>query len=465
MKKTGFLRRLLCIILVLFMMAVSAGATATEADMSVMQGCRTIEAQRTLYSGDERLNLTCSALLYDVTNDVLLYADEPDATFNPAGLVKMMTAYVIAEEADLTEEVTVKQEILDSMYESRWGMEFQAGEVTTLHELLYCILVQNSNLAALIAADHVCGSEEAFVQKMNEYAIEMGCTSTNFANVHGMSDERQLSTARDYAKITVAAMKNEDFAEAFCTYAYRLKATNMSEERVINSDNFLFNRNLGSNHFESRATGSRMGLTGAGEYNIVVLAENRGVELISIIMGSTSPINPNGEEGCYKEARILLDIGFNMQAPVQILHENQILERFQVENGANDVSAYVKVSQNTSLPIGTVDENLTYRYIKDLAALKAPIKADKQLSVVQIWYQNVCLAQTEMYAAHDVDVQEAVVRNDPAEEQDSNPFAVLIVVAVIVGLLVVLLFGRTFVIRLIRKRQLRRHSRIRRRRR
>ena len=140
---------------------------------------------------------------------------------------------------------------------------------------------------------------------MNERAAELGCTDTNFVNVHGLSDSLQVTTARDVAKIIVAAMKNDVFMDAFGTYVIRLPATNMSEERKISSENFLFNRNLGSNHFERRATGSRMGLTGDGGINLVVTAESNDVQLVSIVMGSTSEINPNGEEGCYKEALAL----------------------------------------------------------------------------------------------------------------------------------------------------------------
>ena len=465
MKKTVYLRKVLCLLLAMMVLIMQVHAVESDTDLSVSQGCRTVDAMRALYSKEERLSKTYSALLYDINNDVILYADEPDAAYNPAGLVKVMSAYVVAEEADISESVTVTQEVLDLLPKSYWGMEFQPGEVTTIQELLYCILVQGSNLASLIAANHVCDSEGAFVQKMNEYAVELGCTSTNFVNVHGLSDDRQLSTARDYLKIINAAMKNEDFAEAYCTYAYRLKATNMTEERVISSDNFLFNRNLGSNHFDSRAIGSRMGLTGSGGTNIIVNAERNGIQLVSIVLGSTSEINPNGEEGCYKEARILLDLGFNEHAPVQILHENQILERFQVENGADDVSAFVKVSAQTSLPIGTTDDELTYRYIKDQAALKAPIKTGDKLSTVQIWYQNVCIAQAEMYAAHDVDIQEKTVLKENSAAQDDSSFNLLVFVAIIVGILVFLLFGKHLIFRLVRTSQLRRRIKVRKRRR
>ena len=461
MKKTGFMHRLICGILAMMLLTIPVGATA-ENDMSVVQGCRTIDGQRPLDSKDERLVKTVSAFLYDITNDVVVYADNPDAQFSPAGLAKIMTCLIVAENADMSERVTVKQEVLDTMYSLNRGIDLQAGEELSVQDLMYCLMVKGANIAATILADHVGGSQEAFVQMMNEKAAEIGCTSTNFVNVHGLSDDLQLTTARDIAKIVVAGMENEAFEEAFCTYVVRIPATNMAEERKVSSENFLFNRNLGSNHFDSRAIGSRMGLTGEGENNIVVLAEKNDIQLISIIMGSTSEINPNGEDGCYKEARILLDKGFDEFGHANVLHNNQILEQFSVENGDCDVTGYVKVDASTSLPLKATDANLTYRFIQE-QAIKAPVQKDDQIAKVEVWYENTCLAQAEMFASNNVAVQEKVTLDETVVHSDGNPFAVLIIVAVIAGLLIVLLFGRPIIFRMIRRRKLKQHRRYQRR--
>lgn len=463
MKKTGFFRQLLCCFLALVLMLTPVYAAETNSDISIEQGCRTIDAQQAFHSGAEELAQTYSALLYDVTNDVLIYADNPDQQYYPAGLVKIMTALIVAERADLAEQVTVKQEVLDSIAYGSKGMEFQAGEVIPMQELLYCMLVEGANIAASLAADHLCGSQEAFVQEMNDYAAQLGCTNTNFVNVHGLHDELQVTTARDIAKIVNAAIKNDVFSEVFSTYARRIPATNMSEERKISSSNYLLNRNLGSNHFEKRATGSRMGVTVGGEVNLVVTAEVDNVELISIVLGSASEINPNGEEGCYKEARILLDKGFNEHNSVQILHDHQVLEQFEVQNGDCDVTTCVKVSSVTSLPVGVDDADLSYRYTQQNAVIQAPVRKDDTIGTVQVWYQNVCLAQAELFALHDVGIQEAVAIDDISDEQEVSAFTVLTVVVVIVGLLVMLLVGRRLIFRIIRSRQLRRHRKNRRR--
>ena len=457
MKIASIFKKLLCCLLVLSLLASPVCATEAESDMSVMQGCRTLDGQRAMHSADERLAKTYSALLYDVTNDVLLYADNPDGKYSPAGLVKIMTGLIMAEQGNMQDEVTVKQELLDDMFSGNRGMDLQAGEILTMQDLMYSVMIIGSNIAATVAADHIAGSEEAFVQMMNDRAAELGCTDTNFVNVHGLSDDLQVTTARDVAKIIAAAMKNDVFMEGFGSYVVRLPATNMSEERKISSENFLFNRNLGSNHFDGRATGSRMGLVGDGAINLVVTAESNDIELISIVLGSTSEINPNGEEGCYKEARILLDKGFLEHEHRSVLHENQVVEQFKVENGANDVTAYVSVDAKTSLPVGTTDADLTYRFIQNGNAIKAPVNKDNKIASVEIWFQNVCIADAEMFASNDVAVQEAAPIEEIAVEHDVGSVTVLTIVIVIIGLLIVLLFGRRIILRVIRKRRVRRH--------
>ena len=458
MKKSRLMQQLLCGVLALILLAVPVLATEDN-DVSITQGCRTIDGQKPLDSKDERLAKTYSALLYDVTNDVIIYADNADAQFSPAGLVKIMTCLIVAENANMQDRVTVKQELLDTMYSLNRGFDLQAGEELSVQDLMYCLMVKGANIAATILADHVAGSQEAFVKMMNDRAAELGCTSTNFVNVHGLSDDLQVTTARDIAKIMITAMENMDFEEAFCTYVVRIPATNMAEERKVSSENFLFNRNLGSNHFESRATGSRMGLTGNGENNIVVTAESNDIELISIVLGSTSEINPNGEEGCYKEARILLDKGFNEFKHVQVLHNDQVMEQFSIDNGDCDVTGYVNVTAATSLPISATDANLTYRFMHDQSAAKAPINKDDKIGTVEVWYENVCLAQAQLFAKNHVSVQEKAVLDETVAQHDTGAFTVLIIVAVIIGLLAILLFGRPVIMRLIRRRNLKRYRR------
>ena len=465
MKNSAIIRRFVCMLLALLFVIVPAHATETEIDLSITQGCHTLDGMVPLLNDSEDLKDAYSALLYDINSDTIIFGKNMDEPLNPAGLVKIMTGLVIAEKCDMKESVTIRQEVLDLLSSSSRSLDFQDGEIIPMGDLMYAILVEAANEAAVIAAVHALGSEEAFVEEMNRYAEELGCTGTHFANVHGLHDDSQKSTARDMAKILSTAIKNEAFWEPFSTYVVRIPATNMGPERKLSSGSFVFNQNLGSNHFDKRVTGSRTGTTINAERSIALTAEKGGVELISIVMGSVSEINPNGNAGFYKEARVLLDIGFNEYVKSQVLHEKEVLDQFPVKDGNSYVSACVNTSVFSSLAQDASYNSLVYRYALNNSEIQAPVKAGDELGMVSVWYQNTCLAHAKMYAMHDVDLETVVDTQELNADRETSATTLLVVIAVIVGLLLILLFGRRLIFRMIRKSQIRRHKAERRRRR
>ena len=116
----------------------------------------------------------------------------------------------------------------------------------------------------------------------------------------------------------------------------------------------------------------------------------------------------------------------------------------------------------TSLPNNITNADLTYLY-EGTNSIEAPIKSGDKISYVQIWYNNICLAQADLYALHDVDVKEVVQTAQLQEDAAGDGFTVLTIVIVVVGLLLVLLFGRPLIFRVLHKQQLRRQKRERRR--
>lgn len=465
MKNSALIRRIFCALLVLVLIVVPVTATEAEIDLSVTQGSRTLDGMVPILRDSEDFAEARSALLYDIGSDTIIFGKNMDEPLNPAGLVKIMTGLVVAEKCAMDEQVTITQEVLDLLNSSNRSLDFQDGEIIPMGDLMYAVLVEAAHEAAVIAAVHAFGSLEACLEEMNRYAEELGCTNTHFANVHGLHDDSQVSTARDMAKILSTAIKNEAFWEPFSTYVVRIPATNLGPERKLSSGSFVFNQNLGSNHFDKRVSGSRTGTTINGERSIALTAEVGDVQLISIVMGSVSEINPDGSTGFYKEARTLMDIGFNEYTKIQVLHENEVLDQFPVKDGNSYVSVCVKDSVITSLPLDCSANDLIYRYAQNDAEIQAPVKADTELGMVSVWYNNTCLANTKMYAMHNVDTENVVDTQIAEEEKETSAVTLLMIVGVIVGLLLILLFGRRLIFRMIHKRQIRRLKAERRRRR
>ena len=460
MKNFYTFRRIICCILTLLMLTVPVTSVSAESDLSIEQGAHSINGKLSVVPPLEELALAPAAILYDATDDTVVYATDPDSSYDPAGLVKLMTGLIVAEKGNMNDMVTITQETLDDCYGSL-GIDFQAGEVVSLYDLLNCLMLEGANVAAIAAAKHVCGDLETFVSEMNAYAAELGCTGTHFTNVLGFRDEGQVTTARDVVKILKAISKNTTVYEAFTTYAIRTSPTNMAEDRRLYNPSYIFNKNLGSNHYDARVTGCKVAETIEGDWNIAVSASNGTVEMFGVILGSTSEISPDGKNGVYKEIRVLLDKILDGHYSTKILYENQVMEQFEVKNGDSYVTAYAKDDVLTSLPNNITNSDL--RYVYETGNIEAPVTAGEKISYVQIWYNNICLAQTDLYALHDVDVKEVIQTAELKEETGADGFTVLTIMVVIVGLLLVLLFGRRFIFRIVHKQKTRRQKRERRR--
>lgn len=467
MKKSGAACRILCIFLSLLVaLSIPVSANSFDADMSVTQGCHSVDAQVPMLGSDTKIKNAMSVFLYDYANDVLLFTQDPDLQFYPASLVKIMTCLLIAQKGTLSDEVIVRQEVLDTVPTGSMSIDLKAGEILTLGDLLYAIMVESSNEAAAVAADYVSGSQEAFVNEMNTYAAELGCTNTTFVNPHGLHAENQLTTTRDLARILTTAVNNEIFMQAFTSIHYTMPATNLSEERSFSSNNHLMNSDEMTVYLDSRVTGGRAGTMDSGERNLAVTAEYNNLKLISIVAGSKSTLSDSGRTtifGSFQETTKLLDMGFKGYQSVQLFYKDQILEQLEIPNGESNLSIGVKDSVHALLPQGITFDDLSYRYSDANPVVKAPVSQDDVITTIQVWHEELCLAQANLYAMHDVNVRDIVVTEEIIEEQDSNNTSILIVVAVIVGLLIFLLIGRRLIIGLIRRQQIRRHRRNRRR--
>lgn len=468
MKNSGVACRIISYILIVLMMVFPVSANSITEDMSVISGCHSLDAQvPMLINSEEQITNVYSAFLYDYTNDTLIYAEDPDVKYPPASLVKIMTGLIVAEKGNMSDEVTVRQDVLDTLPENSIGINLQAGEVIVMEDLLYCILVESANDAAAVAADHISGSQEKFIQEMNDYAQKLGCINTNFTNVHGLHTESQYSTARDLGKILVAATDNELFMQVFGTVNYTVPATNMSEPRPLSSSNYLMNDDMMTIYLDSRVTGGRSGTMDTGERNLAVTAERNDVKLVSIVIGSLSELASNGTSvitfGSFQETSQLLDMGYRGHQPVQLFYADQAVKQFPVSNGDSYVSTGILESMPVLLPSGVSYNDLSYLYIENNNAIQAPIKKGDQIASVQIWHENVCLAQGDLYAMHDVNIKQVVEPQEIQEESRSGVPSILIIVVVIIGLLFVLLFGRRMFFKMIRIMRIRRHRKNRRR--
>ena len=397
---------LFALILLMLLAAIPVSATEQQPPVNESVSCYSLDATSAILGKDELIKNSDAIIVYERKSQTMMYSWNPDAAVFPASLVKIMTGLIVAEEGNMEEVITVKESVLSLIPYDAATIDLQPDEVLTLKDLYYCMMVASANDAAAILADHLYGSQEAFVEKMNNYATELGCTGTNFVNVHGLHDDQQRTTVRDMGKILDAAMSNEIFAAAFGTEKYTVNATNKSEERSLLTGNYLMSTEDVEYYYDSRVTGGRTGVTTEGYRNIAVSAESETMELISIIAGAESKISDYGYVevfGGYTETSELLDMCFDNYKISQVVYDGQVLTQMPVANGECDVVLGPGNNALAVLPYNVTIADLSYRYPSSGMNFNAPIKKGDLISSVQVWYKNMCVAEADLYAMNDVD--------------------------------------------------------------
>ena len=332
---------LLCCVMLLICLISPAYAAEGEDNLSVSNGFHGIDSSKAYLGQGQLIENVKSAFLYEVNSQSLLYSWNSDLPQYPASLVKIMTALLVLENAELSDVITVKQSSLDTLSSDAISVDLMAGEQITVENLLYCLIVKSANDAAVVLAEHISGSQEAFVEKMNTRAAELGCTGTTYFNPHGLHHDEQVTTARDTCRILAEALKHPFFATLFGTVHYTVPATNVSEERMLQTNNYLMCTDDVAIYFDTRVTGGRTGVTAEGYRCIASTAQSGNMNVICIVMGCASTFLEDGYRvdvfGGFPETTELLNLAFDGNEMRQIVFNNQILFQTPVLNGDSDV--------------------------------------------------------------------------------------------------------------------------------
>ena len=209
-----------------------------------------------------------AAILVDVDSGRVLYEQNADARMLIASTTKILTALVAIEEGNLSDMVTVSRQA--ALTEGS-AMYLQEGEQLTLETLLYGLLLCSGNDAAVAVAEHVGGSLEGFVDRMNRRAKELGMDHSSFANPNGLDDENHYSTARDMALLACAAANNETLMRIAST-----KTVSIGGRTMTNHNKLL--------RYMEGCTGLKTGFTKAAGRTLVSCAEQNGQRLAAVTL-------------------------------------------------------------------------------------------------------------------------------------------------------------------------------------
>ena len=232
-----------------------------------------------------------AAVVMENTTNTILYSKNADEELFPGSTVKIMTCLLALENTQLTDQVTMTATGVSGVTDGGASISSQVDEVFTVEQCLYAIMVSSANDIALQIAEHVGGSVEDFVQKMNTRAKELGCTNTIFTNPTGLPDDQQHTTAHDMALIMQAAIQNEAFQTIAAATSYTIPATNKAAARNLTSKFTM--TDTGSTGFYEGCIGGKEGYTEASGSTLVCAAQRNGMTLISVVLkgasGQTAP--------------------------------------------------------------------------------------------------------------------------------------------------------------------------------
>lgn len=433
MKKMRIFALVFCIVMVFQLSCIPAKALSDDA--SVSYGSHSVDARVPMGETQKLLNTAKAAILYDLNSDTLIYAWNPDSTIYPSSMVKIMTALVALDRGNLTDTVTVTRSALSNLAMGYVSANLQRDEQLSLESLLYCLMTASANDAAVVIAEHIAGSQDAFVQMMNEKALEIGCTGTNFTNAHGLHDPGTITTARDICRMLRYALQNPTFKSLFTAKSYTVPATNKSEERVMSSSNNMMVS--GNRFYDERVTGGKTGSTNQAGRCLAVTAEINGMNLLGIVMGAVPTYQQEGiildYHGNFEEMKQLLDYAGERFERRQIFYEGQALRQYPVQGGANNVVTQPVSEVSTVLPLDVDETKLRWVFDDNVGLIQAPVEKGQQISNVQVWYGDVCLAQTQIVAVNAVDVWTGLASQDHSVDELSGWVVALIILGGVVA--------------------------------
>ncbi|NLY44526.1 MAG: D-alanyl-D-alanine carboxypeptidase [Tissierella sp.] len=268
-----------------------------------------------------------SYLLMDFDSGEIILAKNEHEKLPPASITKIMTL-LIAMENIHNGSMTLDEKVIVSESASKvtgTSVYLDAGEVQSVENLLKAISIRSANDASIALAVHISGSEEAFVNLMNERASQLGMENTNFVNSSGLPAENHYSSAYDISIMSRELMKHEAIIPYLTTYMEDMEVgkSKTSIQSMVNT-NRLIKEYQGAN-------GIKTGSTSEAKYCLSASAKRGDLQLIAIVMGvETGALR-------FSEAMKLLDYGFSNYESVTIGKKGDVLANIPIEKGEEDI--------------------------------------------------------------------------------------------------------------------------------
>lgn len=350
--------------------------------------CFMIQSVVVFAEGNTDLGLNAkSAILMEESTGNILYESNPDERLPIASVTKVMTMLLIMEAVDsgkisLDDMVTVSE---NAMSYGGSTMFLETGEQLTVNDMLKGIVVASANDGCVAMAEHLAGSESAFVDMMNEKAKELGMENTHFMNTNGLDEDDHYSSARDVAIMSRELMKHETIFNYTSIWMDTLRG---GKFQLANTNKLI--------RFYDGANGLKTGSTSKALCCLSAAAKRNDMQLIAVVLGA-----PTSAER-FASAKSLLDYGFaNYAVNTQITAGDEV-QKIAVEKGVDKEVGVVAGDSCSTLVKKGQEDNIT-KEIKIDETITAPIEAGQKIGTMTISRDGEVIADIDLNASSAVE--------------------------------------------------------------
>ncbi len=331
-----------------------------------------------------------SAVLVEAATGTVIFEKDADSKRPVASLTKLMTLLITFEELKagrigLEDDVTISKAAA-----SQIGSQalLDAGATYKLKDLVKATIIASGNDSAVALAEHIAGTEEAFVEMMNHRAQELGLSDTVYVNCTGLPVEGQYTTARDVARLSCEVSRHPAYHEYAVIWMDSLKHPSGRVTELTNTNRLV--------RFYDGCDGFKTGSADASKYCLSASAEKNGMRFIAVVLGAAA------SQKRFDEARAMLDYGFATYKRVQILRKGELLgKQIPVKMGAvEQVEAAVGAGLSMLMKAGQEKQLSLEMELPE--QVDAPVTAGDTLGMVSVLMGEKVIARLPAVAATDV---------------------------------------------------------------
>ncbi len=329
-----------------------------------------------------------SAILIEQSTGQILYSHNIHEKLRPASVTKVMSLLLIMEQID-SGKLSLSDQISCSQNASSMGgsqIWLDTTETLSVSDMLKAICVVSANDCVVAMAEHIAGSEEAFVDMMNDKAKELGMNDTTFKNCHGIDEDGHVTSSYDIALMSRELLNNHPSITQYTTIWMDSLRDGKSE--LVNTNKLVRNY--------KGATGLKTGSTSLAMFNLSASATRDDLSLIAVVMKSPSSAVR------FSEAEKLLNYGFNNFSFKQFAKKGDVLKQINVAKGVADKVNCIYENDSGVLLEKGQDKNVTQEITLD-ENISAPVYEGQKVGEIKYLLNDQTLDTTNIIAQNDVE--------------------------------------------------------------